>query len=169
MFRRVIFMFCVFFLHSCNSPSATSNQQTLKTNTDLSLFQDTSLTLLSENSETAAILEQWPAVKNIVSNVKMLLQANQNDIMFQLKTLSEEIIKVKTNEFPEPFKQPSVIGRFRVLKTFVLKAHLTDASLITTPEYKETLVQIIHAHNAFMNQLNVVAKENLNEDTIINF
>jgi hypothetical protein len=154
---------------SCSSPTASKKETTPDTVANDPFFDQKTVSLLSLNTEAEKALENWSAMKNVLSNLETLPEVKQNTLAFQLKTLSEEVLEIKTNTLSEPFNQPAIISRFKVIKTFVLKAHLTDASLYSSPQFKENITQILIAYNAFVNQLNVVVKETINTDTIIDF
>jgi len=169
MVRTLILMIFACGMVSCSTPTASKKETAPDTGADQPFFDQNAVSLLSLNSDAEKALEDWTAMKNLLSNLETLPNVKQNSLAFQLKTLSEEVLEIKTNKLSEPFNQPSIISRFKVIKTFVLKAHLTDASLHSSPQFKENITELLNAYNAFVNQLNVVVKETINTDTIIDF
>ena len=60
---------------------------------------------------------------------------------------------------PDEFKISPIIGRLRVLKTFILKIDSYLLSNDNVEEYTEDLRSLLESYNAFIYQINLRAKE----------
>lgn len=169
MVRFITGLVFVSFAIGCHSSTKTKTEVKNTVAHTQQFFDKTSPKLLSLNDEAATIVGEWTEMKNVFSNIQTFSQVQDNTIAFELKTLSEQCANVPTGNFPSPFNQPALVGRFRVLKTFIDKAHLTDESMHNTQAFKDNITQILAAYNALVNQLNVVVNESIDGDVIINF
>ena len=77
-----------------------------------------------------------------------------NDLKNRGAVFVEEI-----DEIPDPFNTPPIIGRTKVLKTFVEKIFLSDETEFNSDGYSDDIKKIIISFNALVYQLNVKVKE----------
>ena len=66
---------------------------------------------------------------------------------------------INQNNIPYPFNKPEIIGRLRVVKTFVYKVNSYELNTVNLRSYKEDVVMIIESYNAFVEKLNELAQE----------
>ena len=66
---------------------------------------------------------------------------------------------MEIDKIPDPFDTPPIIGRTKVLKTFVNKTSLSSESEFQSKEYKDDIKKIISSFNALIYQLNARVKE----------
>ena len=76
-----------------------------------------------------------------------------------ISSLNDQLENIEIDEIPDPFNTPPIIGRTKVLKTFVEKISLSDETEFYTEEYKNDIKKIILSFNALAYQLNVRVKE----------
>ena len=76
-----------------------------------------------------------------------------------ISSLNDQLENIEIDEIPDPFNTPPIIGRTKVLKTFVEKISLSDETEFNTEEYKDDIKKIILSFNALAYQLNVRVKE----------
>ena len=62
---------------------------------------------------------------------------------------------------PIEFKTSPIIGRLRVLKTFMQKIDSYILDQQNLEEYKRDIVNLLESYNALIYQINLRAKENL--------
>ena len=79
----------------------------------------------------------------------------------KIKSLTVEIKKITKGSIPDDFKTPPIIGRLRVLKTFMQKIDSYILNQENIDEYKADIVNLLESYNALIYQINLRAKENL--------
>ena len=76
-----------------------------------------------------------------------------------ISSLYNQLENVETDKIPAPFDTPPIIGRTKVLKTFVEKIFLSDETEFNSDVYRDDIKKIIISFNALVYQLNVRVKE----------
>ena len=76
-----------------------------------------------------------------------------------ISSLYNQLENVETDKIPAPFDTPPIIGRTKVLKTFVEKIFLSDETEFNSDGYSDDIKKIIISFNALVYQLNVRVKE----------
>ncbi len=76
-----------------------------------------------------------------------------------ISSLYNQLENVETDKIPAPFDTPPIIGRTKVLKTFVEKIFLSDETEFNSDGYRDDIKKIIISFNALVYQLNVRVKE----------
>ena len=76
-----------------------------------------------------------------------------------ISSLYNQLENVEIDKIPAPFDTPPIIGRTKVLKTFVEKIFLSDETEFNSDGYRDDIKKIIVSFNALVYQLNVKVKE----------
>ena len=76
-----------------------------------------------------------------------------------ISSLYNQLENVEIDKIPAPFDTPPIIGRTKVLKTFVEKIFLSDETEFNSDGYRNDIKKIIISFNALVYQLNVKVKE----------
>ena len=76
-----------------------------------------------------------------------------------ISSLYNQLENVEIDKIPAPFDTPPIIGRTKVLKTFVEKIFLSDETEFNSYGYSDDIKKIIISFNALVYQLNVRVKE----------
>ena len=76
-----------------------------------------------------------------------------------ISSLYNQLENVEIDKIPAPFDTPPIIGRTKVLKTFVEKIFLSDETEFNSDGYRDDIKKIIISFNALVYQLNVKVKE----------
>ena len=102
--------------------------------------------------------EKW---SELLSFSVILNDMSKEDINHRIiiSSLSNELAKMEIDKIPDPFDTPPIIGRTKVLKTFVNKTSLSSESEFQSKEYKDDIKKIISSFNALIYQLNARVKE----------
>ena len=91
--------------------------------------------------------------------------SDPRQLNFTLSALKNDIIKINDVNLPTVLNHPQIIGRFRVLKTDILKIDVDNFSIENLKIFKNHLIDIIVSHNAFVNTMNL----EVNKDKSIDF
>ena len=81
-----------------------------------------------------------------------------------MSALQKDIIKINDVSVPSVLSRPRVIGRFRVLKTDILKIDIDNLSIENFKTFQNHLRDIVVSYNAFVNIMNLEVTKDNNED-----
>lgn len=101
----------------------------------------------------------WAPLSNLQQRMEAVYRNPEKE---ELELLLEELVvacrELEASEFPPTFDRPSVKSRLKVFRTFLQK---TQADLHYRINPQASLAQALDAYNAFREQLNRVASDNL--------
>lgn len=102
--------------------------------------------------------EKW---SELISFSELLndLSTKDTNHRIMIYSLLDQLEKIEIDKIPDPFDTPPIVGRTKVLKTFIEKISLSDETEFYTEEYKDDIKKIIISFNALAYQLNVRVKE----------
>ena len=102
--------------------------------------------------------EKWSeflSLSEILNNMSRL----DGNHRILISSLYNQLENVEIDKIPSPFDTPPIIGRTKVLKTFVEKIFLSDETEFNSDGYRDDIKKIIISFNALVYQLNVKVKE----------
>ena len=111
------------------------------------------------------VFSQWHEIL-LISNIKNISKSDSREVNYILSALKSDILKINDKNIPHVLNHPQIIGRFRVLKTDILKINIDDLSPQKISRFKDHLKDIIVSHNAFVNTMNLVVNKNNNDEVI---
>ncbi|MAS31183.1 MAG: hypothetical protein CMC46_04545 [Flavobacteriaceae bacterium] len=96
----------------------------------------------------------------IAINTKLSrLTPQSNDHRSIFNSIKLDLQDINQNNIPYPFNKPEVIGRLRVVKTFVYKVNSYELNAVNLRNFEEDVIMIIESYNAFVEKLNALAEE----------
>ena len=154
-----IFLLLVLILLGCNNQSVQSENSVFQPNRPLSkLIGIYEVNLSSIDSAYLKRFNVWNPF--IAVNTKLSrLTPQSNDHRLILNSIKLDLQDINQNNIPYPFNKPEVIGRLRVVKTFVYKVNSYELNAVNLKSYEEDLIMIIESYNAFIEKLNALAEE----------
>ena len=154
-----IFLLLVLTLLGCNNQSIQSENSVFQPNRPLSeLISNDEVNFSSIDSAYLKRFNVWNPF--IAVNTKLnRLTPQSNDHRSILNSIKLDLQDINQNNIPYPFNKPEVIGRLRVVKTFVYKVNSYELNAVNLKSYKEDVIMIIESYNAFVEKLNVLAEE----------
>ena len=81
--------------------------------------------------------------------------------------INDKWLKINDTNVPFELNHPQIIGRFRVLKTDILKIDLDNLSIDNYKTFQNHLKDIIVSYNAFVNIMNLQVAKDKNEEFLI--
>ena len=86
--------------------------------------------------------EKW---SEFLSFSELLNKTHNEDTNHRIliSSLHDQLENIEIDEIPDPFNTPPIIGRTKVLKTFVEKISLSDETEFYTEEYKNDIKKIL--------------------------
>ena len=154
-----IFLLLVLVLLGCNNQSIQSENSVFQPNR--SLLELISIDEVNFSSIDSAYLKRFNVWNPFIAvNTKLSrLTPQSNDHRSILNSIKLDLQDINQNNIPYPFNKPEVIGRLRVVKTFVYKVNSYELNAVNLKSYKEDVIMIIESYNAFVEKLNALAEE----------
>ena len=154
-----IFLLLVLILLGCNNQSIQSENSVFQPNRPLSELVD--INEVNFSSIDSVYLKRFNVWNPFIAvNTKLSrLTPQSNDHRSILNSIKLDLQDINQNNIPYPFNKPEVIGRLRVVKTFVYKVNSYELNAINLKSYEEDVIIIIESYNAFVEKLNALAEE----------
>ena len=128
--------------------------------TSINSFFDSRPSVINIDSTLFSSVEKWSQIVSFSEKFSDLIQKEVNH-KSKIKSLTVDIKKINKDNIPIDFKTPPIIGRLRVLKTFMKKIDSYILDQENLQEYKSDIVNLLESYNALIYQINLRAKENL--------
>ncbi len=158
IFKNIFLLLVLIFL-GCNNQSIQSENSVFQPNRPLSEF--IGINEVNFSSIDSAYLKRFNVWNPFIAvNTKLSrLTPQSNDHRSILNSIKLDLQDINQNNIPYPFNKPEIIGRLRVVKTFVYKANSYELNAVNLKSYKEDMIMIIESYNAFIEKLNALAEE----------
>ena len=146
-------------LLSCSDKKVTTNENKFVVSNLSNYLSDEYLKQTELDSSQIKTFNIWSQFTTI--NSKFLsLSKNKIDHKSIISSIKIDLEKINKTNVPSAFSRPEIIGRLRVLKTFVYKIDSYNLSSKNIETYKSDLEGMIEAYNALISKMNEVVKEN---------
>ena len=163
--KIIYIFFCVFFVGCINVKKELKILDTINYN-ELNIFISDSLPILVDFDEKHLdVFSQWHEIL-LISNIKNISKSDSRELNYILSALKSDILKINDKNIPHVLNHPQIIGRFRVLKTNILKINLDDFSPENIVKFKVHLKDIIISHNALVKTMNSMVNKTDEVETI---
>ena len=158
IFKNIFSLLALIFL-GCNNQSIQSENSVFQPNRPLSeLIGLDEVNFLRIDSAYLKRFNVWNPF--IAVNTKLSrLTPQSSDHKSILNSIKLDLQDINQNNIPYPFNKPEVIGRLRVVKTFVYKVNSYELNAVNLKSYQEDVIMIIESYNAFVEKLNALAEE----------
>ena len=151
----------ILFITSCSSSERKQKdiiQEQIPTS--INSFFDSKPTVIKLDSTLFNSFEKWSQIVSFSEKFSDLIDKEINH-KSKIKSLTIEIKKINKDNIPIDFKTSPIIGRLRVLKTFMQKIDSYLLNQENLKEYESDIVNLLESYNALIYQINLRAKENL--------
>jgi len=154
-----IFLLLALILLGCNNQSIQLENSVFQPNGPLSEL--IGIDEVNFSSIDSAYIKRFNVWNPFISvNTKLSrLTTQSNDHRSIFNSVKLDLQDINQNNIPYPFNKPEVIGRLRVVKTFVYKVNSYELNAVNLKSYKEDVIMIIESYNAFVEKLNALAEE----------
>ena len=157
--KRLILI--ILLITSCSKSEKKQNdviQEQIPTSIN-SFFESTPY-VINIDSTLFSSVEKWTQIVSFSEKFSDLIEKEINH-KSKIKSLTVDIKKINKDNIPNDFKTPPIIGRLKVLKTFMQKIDSYILDQENLQEYKSDIVNLLESYNALIYQINSRAKENL--------
>tara|TARA_B100001057_G_C22812114_1_gene935860 strand:- start:394 stop:870 length:477 start_codon:yes stop_codon:yes gene_type:complete len=149
----------IFFLIGCYENKISEKTLSNKTKTDLKLMnQNKSIDILKIDSLLFYNPERWNEIVNLSNKFNDITAYNSNN-KSKIKSISVDLKQIDESNIPFPFNTPAIIGRLKVLKTYVYKVDLYKEQENNAEIFIKDFNLILNSYNFLINQINIVARE----------
>ena len=128
--------------------------------TSINSFFESNPSVINIDSTLFISVEKWSQIVSFSEKFSDLIEKEINH-KSKIKSLTADIKKINKDNIPYDFKTPPIIGRLRVLKTFMQKIDSYKLDQENLKEYKSDIVNLLESYNALIYQINLRAKNNL--------
>ena len=128
--------------------------------TSINSFFESNPSVINIDSTLFISVEKWSQIVSFSEKFSDLIEKEINH-KSKIKSLTADIKKINKDNIPNDFKTPPIIGRLRVLKTFMQKIDSYKLDQENLKEYKSDIVNLLESYNALIYQINLRAKNNL--------
>lgn len=149
-------------LFSCKEDKGqASTEEELKF--DVSTENWTKKTVL--NSNTIDVIKEWETFSALQTSFDAIYNVgNTEDLSLVLEDLIEKQKNLADSKYPDVLDKPQIKSRQKVFQTYILK---TKGDLIYRNDVQQSISQMIAAHNAMLNQMNVMTSNTLDLKTLL--
>ncbi len=143
--------------------SSKKNQNDVKYEpipTSINSFFDSNPDLIKIDSTLLMSVEKWNQIM-IFSEKFLELFEKEINHKSKIKSLTDDIKKITKGSIPDEFKTPPIVGRLRVLKTYIQKIDSYKLNHDNLDVYKKDVNRLLESYNALVYQINLKSKENL--------
>jgi len=117
------------------------------------------------SGKTKEISNEWPEFNALeISFDALYTISNTEDLRLVLEDLIEKQKLLKDSVHPESFDNAQIKSRQKVFHTFILK---TKGDLIYRTDVQNSVLQMIEAHNAMIDQMNVITGNTFDLKTLL--
>ena len=157
---RYLVISLILFLFACKDETKTNNISQVNREIVFKSFFDQGIIpeILQLDSLYNSEFEKWTEFISFSVILNDMSEDDKNH-RIMISSLSNKLDNIEIDKIPDPFNTPPIIGRIKVLKTFVEKISLSSESEFLSEEYSDDIKKIIVSFNALVYQLNARVKE----------
>ena len=149
----------ILFITACSSSEKKQNDITTEQiPTSINSFLENKPEIISLDSTYNSETEIWTQMINFTEKFSDLIE-NEINHKSKIKSLSVEFKKIKKETIPEKYKISPIIGRIRVVNTYLQKIDSYLLKQETVKEYQMDLKNLVESYNGLIFQINQRSKE----------
>lgn len=159
---RLLILICL-LMASCSKSTKNNNPINNSINYfELNSFVKDSMPISSDlNSNYNQVFNLWEDI-DVLKKATTLSKIDIRQLLYFIESYKLEIDEINEIHIPDVLNTPSILGRFRVFKTDVLKINTKeDLNNNNLKTFKENLIKITDSYNALIRRMNAVAKESV--------
>jgi len=154
--RIIIICLLIFSCSNINTNKSTVEQIPIPTS--INSFFDNKPDIIRLDSTYIKEIDTWSQMISFTENFSDLID-NEINHKSKIKSLSIELKKIKKETIPGKYKTSPIIGRIRVVNTYLQKIDSYLLEQETVEEYQMDLQNLLESYNGLIFQINQRSKE----------
>ena len=148
-------MFALLIISCSDKKKSDSDVNKFKVSTLNGYVEDEIINIKKLDSSSAEIFDSWNLIL-IISSKFNSLNKDIIDHKSVINSIKQDLEKITIDNIPALFNIPEIIGRLRVLKTFVYKIDSYNLNYENIEMYKSDLKLMFSSYDALISKINSI-------------
>lgn len=148
-------MFVLLIIACSDKKKSDSDVNKFKVSTLNGYVEDEIINIKKLDSSSAEIFDSW----NLILIISSKFNSFNKDIIDHksvINSIKQDLEKMTIDNIPPLFNRPEIIGRLRVLKTFVYKIDSYNLNYENIETYKSDLKLMFSSYDALISKMNSI-------------
>ena len=148
-------MFVLLIISCSDKKKSDSDVNKFKVSTLNGYLEDEIINIKKLDSSSAEIFDSW----NLILIISSKFNSFNKDIIDHksvINSIKQDLEKMTIDNIPPLFNRPEIIGRLRVLKTFVYKIDSYNLNYENIEMYKSDLKLMFSSYDALISKMNSI-------------
>ncbi len=148
-------MFVLLIIACSDKKKSDSDVNKFKVSTLNGYVEDEIINIKKLDSSSAEIFDSW----NLILIISSKFNSFNKDIIDHksvINSIKQDLEKITIDNIPPLFNRPEIIGRLRVLKTFVYKIDSYNLNYENIEMYKSDLKLMFSSYDALISKMNSI-------------
>ena len=148
-------MFVLLIISCSEKKKSDSDVNKFKVSTLNGYVEDEIINIKKLDSSSAEIFDSW----NLILIISSKFNSFNKDIIDHksvINSIKQDLEKITIDNIPPLFNRPEIIGRLRVLKTFVYKIDSYNLNYENIETYKSDLKLMFSSYDALISKMNSI-------------
>ena len=153
--NKLILLFALLIISCSDKKKSDSDVNKFKVSTLNGYVEDEIINIKKLDSSSAEIFDSWNLIL-IISSKFNSLNKDIIDHKSVINSIKQDLEKITIDNIPPLFNIPEIIGRLRVLKTFVYKIDSYILNYENIEMYKSDLKLMFSSYDALISKINSI-------------
>lgn len=153
--NKFILLFALLIISCSDKKKSDSDVNKFKVSTLNGYVEDEIINIKKLDSSSAEIFDSW----NLILIISSKFNSFNKDIIDHksvINSIKQDLEKITIDNIPPLFNRPEIIGRLRVLKTFVYKIDSYNLNYENIETYKSDLKLMFSSYDALISKMNSI-------------
>ena len=153
--NKLILLFALLIISCSDKKKSDSDVNKFKVSTLNGYVEDEIINIKKLDSSSAEIFDSW----NLILIISSKFNSFNKDIIDHksvINSIKQDLEKITIDNIPPLFNRPEIIGRLRVLKTFVYKIDSYNLNYENIEMYKSDLKLMFSSYDALISKMNSI-------------
>ena len=153
--NKLIFLFILLIISCSDKKKSDLDINKFKVSSLNEYVDDEIINIKKLDSSSAEIFDSWNQIL-IISSKFNSLNKDIIDHKSVINSIRQDLEKITIDNIPSLFNRPEIIGRLRVLKTFVYKIDSYNLNYENIEMYKSDLKLMFSSYDALISKMNSI-------------
>ena len=153
--NKLILLIILLIISCSDKKKSDSDVNKFKVSTLSGYVEDEIINIKKLDSSSAEIFDSW----NLILIISSKFNSFNKDIIDHksvINSIKQDLEKITIDNIPPLFNRPEIIGRLRVLKTFVYKIDSYNLNYENIEMYKSDLKLMFSSYDALISKMNSI-------------